>query len=158
MAMRGLVAFRRIVKALMWPAWGIFLAAAAVAGECGWRGAVVTGFEVDVTVLRDCAVRWDRRAQQVSELRPRLQAAELGRDSFGYIPGIGARVHEAYTSVLDTCRACLTAASDGTAEVGDGLRTAAETYHGVDTGAHQQFAALHEAVASATSVVRGGGR
>jgi hypothetical protein len=92
----------------------------------------MSDIEVDPDVLDDYAARWDTMAETASGWNPVLQAAELGRESFGYIPGIGNRVWDAYEQLRDVCQQVTLGAVEAMSSVGDGLRSTAENHRKVE--------------------------
>lgn len=87
---------------------------------------------------------WDERAQRMSQLKQQVQATELSREAFGYIPGIGARVFDAYSGLVDQSMWCLISASDSLSEIGDALRAVATAYESTDSAAAKDYTALAE--------------
>ena len=90
------------------------------------------GFEVRTDALRRYADGADARAGTFGDLAGQVAGAELPRGAFGWIPGIGARTHEAYADLLARALDGLRAAAGLTADVADGVRSAAGTYDAVD--------------------------
>lgn len=86
------------------------------------------GFDVDPDVLDEYAVRWDDTAVNASTWNPMLQSAELGRESFGYIPGIGNRVWDAYEQLRDLCQQLTLDTVEAMSSVGEGLRATANNH------------------------------
>jgi uncharacterized protein YukE len=92
----------------------------------------MSDIEVDPDALDDHAKRWDDKAESASGWNPVLRSAELGRESFGYIPGIGNRVWDAYEQLRNVCQQVTTDAVDVMSAVGDGLRKTAENHRQVE--------------------------
>jgi hypothetical protein len=92
----------------------------------------VSDIEVDPDVLDDHAARWDIMAETASNWNPMLRSAELGRESFGYIPGIGNRVWDAYEQLRDICQQVTLGAVEAMSSVGEGLRSTAENHRTVE--------------------------
>jgi hypothetical protein len=90
------------------------------------------GFEVRTSALRGYADGADARARTLADLTSRVVTAELHRSAFGWVPGIGGRVHEAYSELLRSALDGLRQATDLTAQAADAVRVTADSYDVVD--------------------------
>jgi hypothetical protein len=108
----------------------------------------VTGVDVDPAVLDDYARRWDDRSAAFDSTAAAVRDAEVPRDAFGWIPGIGGRVHDAYQGLLDDLLTGLRSAGGHLAEIGDGLRAAATSYAASDAAGAADAAGLDDVLPS----------
>jgi hypothetical protein len=60
----------------------------------------MTEVAADLPALDALSDRTVGRRDQLDQVRSRMSAVRLPRDAFGYIPGIGARVHDAYEQFM----------------------------------------------------------
>lgn len=90
------------------------------------------GFEVRTDALRGYADGADARAATLADLTARVVTAQLHRSSFGWVPGIGGRVHEAYSELLRGAADGLREAIGLSSDAADAARVSADTYDVAD--------------------------
>ena len=89
------------------------------------------------------------RRDQLDQARSQLSAVRLPRDAFGYIPGIGGRIHDAYEDFVDSCTEAATEITEATYSLSQGVRNASEAYAESDqssAGRLRSTGALHPGV------------
>jgi hypothetical protein len=72
------------------------------------------------------------REDEFNQLRLRMDDVRVPREAFGYIPGIGSRVYEAYDEFVDGCAAAIWAAGDVMAAIGEAVQDTAVAYRESD--------------------------
>jgi len=78
-----------------------------------------------------------------------MSAVQLPRDAFGYIPGVGGRVHEAYEDFISDCTDVADWATNSVLSLAEAVRNAAAAYAESDqsaAGRLDQTGALHPGV------------
>ena len=80
---------------------------------------------------RFAATSIDRR-DEFDHLRERMNGVRLPRESFGYIPGIGNRVHAAYEEFVTGCADAISSAAESMASIAAAVRGTIIDYHGTD--------------------------
>lgn len=100
-------------------------------------------FEVDPQALQLFAGLSTDRGKDFDEMRGQLDSVRVARDSFGYIPGIGNRVHEAYEEFVDGCADSLASAAETMAEISSAVKGVALAYLTSDDAAAESMQSLH---------------
>jgi hypothetical protein len=72
------------------------------------------------------------RHDQIDQVRDGLNTARLPRDAFGYILGVGGKVHDAYEDFVTSCAGVTELAGHTMLELARVIRNAAETLAGID--------------------------
>lgn len=90
---------------------------------------------VEAPALEQFATRSSDREEQFVALRGEMDAVHLDRGAFGYIPGIGARIHQAYQEFVDGCESTTTSMGNAMGWLALGVRGTAQAYQGSDHGA-----------------------
>jgi hypothetical protein len=88
---------------------------------------------------RFSATSMDRR-DEFDHLRGKMDALRLPRESFGYIPGIGGRVHDAYEDFVTGCGDAVSSAAQTMASIAAAVRGTIVAY---STSDHTSADALH---------------
>lgn len=107
------------------------------------------GFEVRTDALRAYADGADVRAATLTDLAEQVEAAQVPRGAFGWLPGIGGRVHDAYAGLLHDALDGLRTAAELTTHVADGVRVTAGNYDVADTANDGSARALDAALPGA---------
>ena len=89
----------------------------------------------DLPALDAFADRTVGRRDQFDQVRNRMAAARLPRDAFGYIPGVGGRIHDAYEEFVDGCADATGQITDAVYTLSQGVREAVEAYAASDEAA-----------------------
>lgn len=92
----------------------------------------MSDFEVDLPALDAFADRTAGRRDQLEQVRSQLAEIHLERGTFGYIPGIGERIHEAYAEFVDGCDEATGRAVDAESSVSDAVHRVSAAYTGSD--------------------------
>ena len=87
------------------------------------------------------ATSLDRR-DEFDHLRSTMDGQRVPRDAFGYIPGIGNRVHSAYDEFVSGCADALASAAETMASIAAAVRGAATAYHDTDAGSAAALSAI----------------
>src|SRR4051794_9502 len=90
---------------------------------------------VDAPSLERFAVGSSDREQELTSLRGQMDAVHLGRDAFGHIPGIGAKIYGAYQEFVDGCESATTSMASAMDWLALGVRGTAQAYQGSDHAA-----------------------
>ena len=85
--------------------------------------------------LRQFAGRSSDREQDFTALRAQMDAVHLQRGAFGYIPGIGERIHAAYQEFVDGCESSTTSMASAMGWLAIGTRGTAQAYEASDNQA-----------------------
>jgi hypothetical protein len=99
-------------------------------------------FHVEPPALDRFAGTSAGREQDLAGLRGRMRNAEVPRDAFGYVPGIGGRVYEAYDEFVTGCTDSVSSAADSMGSIADAVRAVAHAYAGSDQAAADVIAAI----------------
>jgi hypothetical protein len=86
----------------------------------------------DVPALERFAARSAERRDEFDDLHGRIDGARVPRGAFGYIPGIGDRVHQAYQEFVDGCADAAATSTEMMAILADGMRITARAYQTSD--------------------------
>ena len=89
----------------------------------------------DLPALNSFADRTAGRRDQLDQVRNRMNAVHLPRDAFGYIPGIGNRVHDAYEDFVDDCAGSATDVTDAVLSLAEAVRETVQWYASTDQAA-----------------------
>jgi hypothetical protein len=90
---------------------------------------------VEGPALEQFASRSSDRESEFVALRGRMDAVQLDRGAFGYIPGIGARISSAYEEFVDGCEFTATSMANAMGWLALGVRGTAQAYASSDQGA-----------------------
>jgi hypothetical protein len=90
---------------------------------------------VEGPALEQFAARSSDRESEFVALRGQMDAVHLDRGAFGYIPGIGAKVHEAYEEFVGGCEFTATSMANAMGWLALGVRGTAQAYQASDQGA-----------------------
>ena len=77
---------------------------------------------VDAAALEAFAQSSDRRRGEFDRVRDQADQTRVDRESFGKIPGIGARVYEAYDEHVRACEDGIASAATAMASIASGVR------------------------------------
>jgi hypothetical protein len=110
-------------------------------------GDVMTEFSVDPPSLERFAASSMDRKRDFDLLRSRMEAVRLPRDSFGFIPGIGNRVHDAYDEFTHGCTDSLSSAAESMASIAAAVRAVVTAYVTSDEAARDSLAAVESDLA-----------
>ena len=91
--------------------------------------------QVDPAALERFAGRSSDREQDFVSLRGQMDAVHLDRGAFGYIPGIGDRIHSAYQEFVDGCESTTISMASAMGWLALGVRGTAQAYQASDQGA-----------------------
>ncbi|SNY67499.1 hypothetical protein [Paractinoplanes atraurantiacus] len=106
-------------------------------------------FYADLPALDAYSDRTVGRRDQIEQVRNQLEAVRVPRDAFGYIPGIGGRIHDAYDGFVDSCVDAADQITDAVYSLSQAVRLASEAYAESDQGAVVRMdttGALHQGV------------
>jgi|1185.fasta_scaffold184797_2 hypothetical protein len=95
---------------------------------------------------RFAATSMDRR-DEFDHLRERMESVRLPRDAFGYIPGIGNRVHDAYEEFVTGCADAISSAAESMASVAAAVRGTIVAYSDSDHAAAEGLDAVRSGLA-----------
>jgi hypothetical protein len=79
---------------------------------------------VDAATLEAFARSSDRRRGDFDRVQTRADQTRVDRESFGKIPGIGARVYGAYDEHVRACEDGIASAAEAMAAIASGVRAA----------------------------------
>jgi hypothetical protein len=82
----------------------------------------MTEMQVDAGALETFARASDARRKEFDAVKSRAGQTRVGRESFGKIPGIGARVHSAYDEHVRSCEDGIASAAEAMAAIASGVR------------------------------------
>lgn len=99
-------------------------------------------FKVDPDALQRFVTGATAREGALNDVRQRLHDVRLSRGSFGYVPGIGNRVHDAYEEFVDGCTEAVTSAAESMASIADAVESVVESYRTSDQAAEQSHRAI----------------
>jgi hypothetical protein len=102
----------------------------------------MTEFSVDPPSLERFAASSMDRKHDFDLLRSRMEAVRLPRDGFGYIPGIGNRVYDAYDECTHGCSDSLSSAAESMASIAAAVRAVVTAYVTSDQAARDSHAAV----------------
>ena len=103
---------------------------------------MVSDFRVDPPALEQFAAASTDRGHEFDDLHTRMRGLRLPRDSFGYIPGIGGRVYDAYDEFSHGCTDAIASAAESMASIATAVRGVATAYLGTDQAAHDRQATI----------------
>jgi hypothetical protein len=102
----------------------------------------MTEFSVDPPSLERFAASSMDRKHDFDDLRTRMESVRLPRDSFGYIPGIGNRVCDAYDEFTHSCADSLASAAESMASIAAAVRAVVTAYVTSDEAARDSNVAI----------------
>jgi hypothetical protein len=109
----------------------------------------VSDVQADLPAIeRFAATSMDRR-DEFDHLRSRMDAVRLPRESFGYIPGIGNRVHDAYEEFVTGCADAVSSAAETMASVAAAVRGAVAAYATSDNASAASLQAVESGMSGA---------
>ena len=91
--------------------------------------------QVDTPSLERFAGRSSDREQDFTSLRGQMDAVHLDRGAFGYIPGIGDKIYNAYQEFVEGCESATTSMVSAMGWLALGVRGTAQAYAGSDHAA-----------------------
>ena len=100
-------------------------------------------FEVDVRALEAFAQTSDRRRASFGDERASIDAIRLDGEAFGRIPGIGPRIHAAYSEHVQACADGVASAAEAMAAIASGVRAVALNYELADGDATESLATIN---------------
>jgi hypothetical protein len=83
----------------------------------------MTEMKIDAAALEAFAKASDRRRDEFDRVRTQAGQTRVDRESFGRIPGIGARVYGAYDEHVRACEDGISAAAEAMAAIASGVRS-----------------------------------
>jgi hypothetical protein len=102
------------------------------------------GVDVDPPALERFASWSDGRYQSLADLRGRMQEVHVPQDSFGHVPGIGARVYHAYDDFVGGCAESVASAADLMDAIATAVRSVVHNYRSTDEAAADSIRAIPE--------------
>mgnify|MGYP004494877481 CR=1 FL=1 len=90
------------------------------------------GVRADIPAMEKFAATSDDRADAFINQRTMMNVVRLAPGDFGYIPGIGHRVHEAYGDYVDGINGALGSMADVMNALADAVKDAAVAYRETD--------------------------
>jgi hypothetical protein len=99
------------------------------------RRTFVDEVAADLPALDAFAARTVGRRDQFDDIRGRISAVRLPRDAFGYVPGVGGRIHDAYEEFVDSCADAAAQITDSIYFLSQGVRRASAAYADSDRSA-----------------------
>lgn len=109
----------------------------------------MSDIHVEPDALEKLAAATTDRAEIMAELKNKLQAMQVPRASFGFIPGIGDRVFTAYDEFVDNLRDSLWEAKSSMNEIADTLKLVADQYRVADRHTADYLGSIYNATADA---------
>ncbi|WP_030440539.1 hypothetical protein [Actinoplanes subtropicus] len=91
--------------------------------------------QVDTPSLERFAGRSADRERDFTTLRGQMDSVHLDRGAFGYIPGIGEKIYNAYQEFVDGCEFTTTSMASAMGWLALGVRGTAQAYDAGDQGA-----------------------
>jgi hypothetical protein len=88
----------------------------------------VSDFKVEPPALEQFAGTSMNRRHDFDDLRNRIQGVEVPRDAFGYVPGIGGRVYDAYEEFVHGCTDSIASAAESMASIAAAVRGVISAY------------------------------
>ena len=82
----------------------------------------MTEMKIDAAALETFAKASDRRRQAFDQVRRQADQTRVDQESFGRIPGIGARVYAAYDEHVRACEDGISSAGEAMAAIASGVR------------------------------------
>jgi hypothetical protein len=110
----------------------------------------VTDLYVEPEALGIFARTSDHRRTDFDQARRRAEQIEIGRDSFGRIPGIGSRVYNAYKEHLHGCMEGIASAAEAMAAVAAGVRSVMLNYTGAEGAITDDVATVRRTMGETT--------
>jgi uncharacterized protein YukE len=89
---------------------------------------------VDCAALDVFSDRTVGRRDEFDQIRHRMDGVRLPRDAFGYIPGIGGKIHDSYEEFVDLCADAAAQITEAIYSLSQGVREASEAYAESDAG------------------------
>jgi hypothetical protein len=96
----------------------------------------VSEFSVEPQALEQFAASSMNRQHDFGDLRARMNSVHVPREGFGYVPGIGNRVYEAYDQFVEGCADSISSAAESMAEIAAAVRGVVTAYVISDQAAH----------------------
>lgn len=91
-------------------------------------------FKVDPPALEQFAGTSMNRQHDFDTLHSKIQGISVPRDAFGYVPGIGGRVFDAYQEFVQGCTDSIASAAESMASIASAVRGVNYAY---DTSDHK---------------------
>jgi hypothetical protein len=98
--------------------------------------------EADLPSLERLAERSADRQSELEHLRVAMDGGQLPRDAFGYVPGIGSRVYEAYHEFMHSCALSIGSAARTMGDVAEAVRDTVEAYRTNDDSSRAALSAI----------------
>jgi hypothetical protein len=109
----------------------------------------VSDVQADLPAMERFAVTSMDRRDEFDHLRSGMDAVRLPRESFGYIPGIGNRVHDAYEEFVTGCADAVSSAAETMACVAAAVRGAITAYATSDHASAASLQAIESGISGA---------
>jgi hypothetical protein len=106
-------------------------------------------FMVDPPALENFADTSVRRGQAFDALRDQMRAMELPRDAFGYIPGVGGRVYDAYDEFTHNIADSLASCAETMTSISSVVRGAVLAYEGADDAPAETYSVIESELGNA---------
>ena len=103
--------------------------------------------KADQPAMDRFAARSLDRRDEFDRLRARMDMVRVHREAFGYIPGVGNRVHDAYDEFVDGCADAIASAAQSMASVSAAVRGAVIEYATSDTAAADALRSIETGMA-----------
>jgi hypothetical protein len=96
----------------------------------------MSDFHIEPQALERFAASSMNRHHDFGDLRTRMDRVHVPREGFGYIPGIGDRVYEAYDEFVRGCAESVASAAESMAEIAAAVRGVVTAYVTSDQARH----------------------
>ncbi|NJC85775.1 hypothetical protein [Planosporangium mesophilum] len=101
-------------------------------------------FYIEPHAVEGFAASTMSRQQEYGNLRSRMDGVHVPRDAFGYVPGIGGRIYEAYDEFVTGCADSISSASEALAEIAATVRGVVVAYTTSDQAARDSHTAVEQ--------------
>jgi len=105
-------------------------------------------FQVEPTALETFASTAMSRNHAFDQLRTQMTGLELPRDAFGYIPGIGGRVYNAYEDFTHQTTDSLASAAESMAQIAAAVRGVVVAYQNTDNAPQTAYSVIESDLGS----------
>jgi hypothetical protein len=101
-----------------------------------------SGFKVITPALETFAQTSQQRAAAFGQCLAEARQITLSPDAFGHLPGVGARVYQAYDGYAGGCQAGIGQSAAAMSQIQRGINTTIADYQRADTAAEDSAAAV----------------
>jgi hypothetical protein len=106
-------------------------------------------FMVDPPALETFADTSVSRGQAFDGLRDQVRGMELPRDAFGYVPGVGGRVYDAYDEFTRNVADSLTSCAETMMSISSAVRGVVLAYESADDAPREIYSIVESELGSA---------